>query len=299
MIGAARVLVTGAGGQLGKALMNAPWPTHLQVVGRTHAELDLTCAPALDAWLGASRIDIVVNAGAYRAVDQAEAQPEFAFAVNQAGAQALAAACRRNGAALVHISTDYVFDGAKDSPYLDTDPMAPRGVYGRSKAAGEEGVRAVLDEHVILRTAWVYGATGRNFVKAILRQAALRDEVAVVADQLGSPTSARDLAQAIRAIVYRIAAARRSVPWGTYHCANAGWASWFTLAQATVDAAAPFLHRRACVRAICAADYPSRAPRPANSRLDCARFEAAFGIHLRPWRDALVPVVGEVFGRHA
>lgn len=298
MSGAARVLVTGAGGQLGRALLGLEWPATVGLIGKRHADLDIACEPQLEAWLAANRFDIIVNAAAYTAVDQAEAEPERAFLINQQGPRALAATCARQGAALVHVSTDYVFDGAKEAAYRESDAVAPRGAYGRSKAAGEEAVRQQLAEHVIVRTAWVYSPTNRNFVKTILRLAGLRDELTIVADQLGSPTSAHDLALAIQQVVLQIANGRRTLPWGTYHCANAGWASWFTLARATVDAAAPFLARRPSVRPICAAEYPTPAARPANSRLDCGSIERAFGIRMRPWRDALTPVVREVFGRH-
>lgn len=296
MSGDTRVLVTGAGGQLGRALLQAKWPAGMRVVAKSHAELDIACEPELEAWLATNRFDVIVNAAAYTAVDQAEVDSDRAFLINHHGPRSLAAACKRLGAALVHVSTDYVFDGTKDAPYVETDSIGPRGVYGRSKAAGEDAVRAQLPEHVILRTAWVYSPTNKNFVRTILRLAGVRDEINIVADQLGSPTSAQDLASAVQQVVLRIAHDKRSVPWGTYHCTNAGWASWFTLARAAVDAAAPFTARRPFVRPIRAAEYPTPAARPANSRLDCSRLEAAFGIRMRPWREALTPVVREVFG---
>jgi dTDP-4-dehydrorhamnose reductase len=296
-----RVLVTGAGGQLGRALLRAPWPAHIAVVGKSHAELDISCQPEVEAWLAGSNIDVIVNAAAYTAVDQAESAADQAYLINQLGPATLAAACARLGAALVHVSTDYVFDGAKEAPYVESDPVAPRGVYGRSKAAGEKAVRETLDRHVILRTAWVYSPTNKNLVRTILRLAGYRDELSIVADQIGSPTSAQDLATAVQGVVERIVAGNASgaaaVPWGTYHCTNAGWASWFTLARAVVDAAAPITGRRPQVRPIRAAEYPTPAARPANSRLDCSKLESAFGIHMRPWREALAPVVREVFGR--
>jgi dTDP-4-dehydrorhamnose reductase len=297
MSGTSRVLVTGCGGQLGRSLLALEWPAAVHLVGKRRADLDIACEPALEAWLAVNRFDIVVNAAAYTAVDQAEAEPDRAFLINHHGPRVLAAVCARQGTVLVHVSTDYVFDGTKDEPHVETDSMAPLGVYGRSKAAGEDAVRRRLAEHVILRTAWVYSPINKNFVKTILRLAGLRDELTIVADQLGSPTSAQDLAHAIRHVVLRVVNDRCMVPWGTYHCTNAGWASWFTLAGATVDTAAPFLARRPSIRPICAAEYPMPAARPANSRLDCSAIEEAFGIRMRPWREALTPVVREVFRR--
>jgi len=296
MSGETRVLVTGAGGQLGRALLQASWPKDIRVVGKSHAEFDIACEPELEAWLATNRFDVIVNAAAYTAVDQAEVDSGRAIRANHHGPRALASACRRLGTALVHLSTDYVFDGTKDTPYVETDAVGPRCAYGRSKADGEDAVRTQLAEHVILRTAWVYSPTNKNFVKTILRLAGVRDELNIVAAQLGSPTSAQDLAKAVQQVVLRIANDKASVPWGTYHCTNSGWASWFTLARAAVDAAVPFTARRPFVHPIRAVEYPTPAVRPANSRLDCSRLEAAFGIRMRPWREALTPVVREVFG---
>lgn len=289
-----RVMVTGAGGQLGRALLHAEWPDSIAAVGVAHDSLDIASAGAVDRAVAEGGFSAVVNAAAYTAVDNAERDRDRAFAVNHQGALNLARACARNGAVLVHVSTDYVFDGTKPEPYVESDPINPASIYGRSKAAGEEAIRAHLDRHVILRTAWLFSAGPNNFVSRILQLAQQRPELTIVSDQMGNPTSATDLASAIVRLLHTALMRDDGIPWGTYHCVNAEAASWHDLARAAIDQAGPRLPCRAAVRSIASADYPQAAPRPANSRLDCGKIDSAFGIRLCPWREALAPIVNEI-----
>src|SRR5438874_3404296 len=290
-----KLLVLGSAGQIGHELCRFAWPADYRVAGFDRAEVDITDQGAVTAAVDRERPDIVINAAAYTAVDRAESEPDAAWAGNCAGPGYLAAACRSDGIPLIHISTDYVFDGSKKGPYREDDPVNPLGVYGHSKEAGDRAVRQALAEHVILRTAWVYSAHGHNFVKTMLRLAAERPVLRVVADQIGSPTSAADIAQTIAVIVRRIGTGDRH--WGTYHFAGSGAATWHGFAEAIFELASPCRGTPPKVEAITTADYPTPARRPANSVLDCRRIGEVFGIVPRPWREALAEVIGELYGR--
>src|SRR5438067_5495057 len=288
-----KLLVLGAAGQIGHELCRLRWPADYRIAGFDRADIDIADRQAVADAVQRERPDIVINAAAYTAVDRAEREAEAAFAVNATGPALLAAACKAAAIPLIHISTDYVFDGSKEGPYREDDPVNPLGVYGRSKAAGDRAVRAALAEHVILRTAWVYSAHGHNFVRTMLRLASERPVLRVVADQIGSPTSGADAARAIAAIVQRIAAGDDH--WGTYNFASAGAVSWHGFAQAIFDLAAPWRGPPPTVEAITTADYPTPACRPANSVLDCGRIAEVFGIAPRLWRDALAEVIRELY----
>jgi dTDP-4-dehydrorhamnose reductase len=288
-----KLLVLGAGGQVGHELCRLAWPADYRLAAFDRAEIDITRQEAVAAAANRERPDIVINAAAYTAVDRAESEPDAAWAGNCAGPGYLAAACRTAGIPLIHISTDYVFDGSKKEAYREDDPVNPLGVYGHSKEAGDRAVREALAEHVILRTAWVYSAHGHNFVKTMLRVAAERPVLRVVADQIGSPTSAADIAGAIAAIVQRLAAGDRR--WGTYHFAGSGAVTWHGFAEAIFEMAAPWRGAPPQVEAITTAEYPTPARRPANSVLDCSRIGNAFGVVPRPWRDALAEVIRELY----
>ena len=210
-----KLLVAGAGGQVGHELRRLQWPAGYAVVALDRAGLDIAGHDAVFAAMARHSPDLVINAAAYTAVDKAESEPEAAQAGNCDGPANLAAACREAGVPLIHISTDYVFDGSKEGPYREDDPVKPLGAYGRTKEAGDRAVREALREHVIVRTAWVYSAHGHNFVKTMLRVGAERPVLRVVADQRGCPTSAADIAGALASIVERIAAGEES--WGAYH----------------------------------------------------------------------------------
>lgn len=288
-----KLLVFGAGGQVGTELRRATLPPGMTLAALDRGGLDIADPAAIRAAIRRERPDLVVNAAAYTAVDRAEGEAEAAFAINATAPGEIAAACAGAGIRLVHISTDYVYDGAKTGPYVEGDPISPLGVYGRSKAAGDAAVAAALAEHVILRTAWVYSAHGGNFVKTMLRLASERPSLRVVADQHGSPTAAADIAAAIIAIAARIEAGEGR--WGVFHFTGAGATTWHRFAEAIVS----FAGGNVPVAAITTADYPTPARRPANSVLDCAKIAAAYGVAARPWRDALAEVVAELFDKSA
>jgi len=288
-----KLLVFGAGGQVGTELGRAKLPPGMTLAAFDQADLDITDPAVIRAAIHRERPDLVVNAAAYTAVDRAESEAEAAFAVNAQAPGDIAAACAEAGIRLVHISTDYVYDGAKPGPYVEGDPINPLGVYGRSKAAGDAAVAAALAEHVILRTAWVYSAHGGNFVKTMLRLASERPSLRVVADQHGSPTAAADIAAAIITIAARIGAGEGR--WGVFHFTGAGATTWHGFAEAIVGLAG----KNVPVAAIATADYPTPARRPANSVLDCAKIAGAYGIAARPWREALAEVVAELFDKSA
>ena len=286
-----KLMVLGAGGQLGHELRRLRWPDGYRVAAFDHAALDIAERDRVFTAVARERPDIVINAAAYTAVDRAESEPDAAWAANAAGPANLAASCRDAAIPLLHISTDYVFDGSKAGPYREDDPVSPLGVYGASKEAGERAVRDALAEHVIVRTAWVYSAHGHNFVKTMLRLAE-RPALRVVADQIGSPTSAADLAAALAAIIVRIAAGEAR--WGTCHFAGAGAVSWHGFAEAIFELAAPWRGAPPRVEPIATADYPTPARRPQNSVLDCTKIGEAFGITPRSWRAALADVIREL-----
>jgi len=282
-----KVLVLGTSGQVGTELMRAAWPADTVLAGLARPEIDLARSETIDAAMQAHAPDLVVNATAYTAVDKAESEREAAFAVNRDGPAHLAARCAERGAALIHISTDYVFDGSKPTPYGEDDPVCPISVYGASKEAGEAAVRATAPRHVILRTSWVYAAHGANFVKTMLRLGRERDELGVVADQTGAPTSAADIAAAIVLIAKRIAESPDAVAWGTYNFTGAGETTWHGFADRIFQRLERAEGRRPRLRAIGTADYPTPARRPVNSRLDCARVRTAFGVATPAWEDSL------------
>lgn len=286
-----RLMVIGTSGQLATELHAQAPAGQLEVVPATR--VDLTQPEQVLALLDRHRPGLVLNAAAYTAVDRAESEAELAHAVNGRGPRLLAEWCRAHDAALFHVSTDYVFDGRKPSAYVESDRPAPLGVYGASKLEGELAVQAALERHLIVRTSWVFSAHGNNFVKTMLRLARERDELRVVADQLGRPTAAADLARVLWLLAQRVAQGSE-LDWGTYHFAGAGETSWWGLAEATVAEQASLTGRRPAVTAIATADYPTPAERPKNSRLDTSRFEDAFGISPRPWRDDLREVVRQL-----
>lgn len=290
-----RVLVTGRDGQLARSLARrAPaWPgLSLLAVGRP--ELDLERPSSIAGAIAAAAPDVVINAAAYTAVDQAEDEPDRAFRINCTAAGEVAAAARRAGARIVQISTDYVYDGTGEGPRAETDTTRPLGVYGRSKLEGELRVAEANPDHVVLRTAWVYSALGRNFVRTMLAAAERGEALDVVADQRGSPTAAADLADGILTLV---AAWRDSPRLGlgrTYHLAGTGEASWFDFATAIFEEADRNGLPAAAVKPVRSADRPSRAPRPASSVLDSGRFAADFGYRAPLWRQSTAAVIAEL-----
>ncbi len=246
--------------------------------------LDLAAGADPGALIAAERPAAVINAAAYTAVDKAESDADAAFRLNRDAPAAMARACARLDIPFVHFSTDYVFDGLKAEPYLETDATGPTGVYGRSKLEGEQAVMAAGGRAAILRTAWVFSAFGANFVKTMLRLAGGREEIGVVADQLGRPTWARDAAAgALRAAEVLLDGGEG----GLFHLSGADDATWADFAEGIFAESGRRGGPQARVRRITTADYPTPARRPANSRLDCGRIEAAMGLKMRPWREAL------------
>jgi dTDP-4-dehydrorhamnose reductase len=279
-----RIAITGRTGQVATSLIERGATTGIQVVAVGRPELDLTNPSSVFRALEAARADAIVSVAAYTAVDKAESEREIAYAVNGYGAGVVAEAARSLGVPLVHVSTDYVFDGRKDRPYVETDPTGPTGVYGASKLAGEEAVRKAHDENsAILRVAWVYSPFGNNFVKTMLRLAADRDEVSVVSDQIGNPTSALDIADGILRVANNLVTDADPELRGTFHMTAQGQASWADFAEAIFAASAAHEGPYARVRRIATADYPTPATRPANSRLDCRSIAAAHRVALPDW----------------
>ncbi|WP_079418501.1 dTDP-4-dehydrorhamnose reductase [Thiomonas intermedia] len=283
-----RLLLLGADGQVGWELRRALLPLGT-VLPMTRAQADLSDLTGLKALLDRERPDVVVNAAAYTAVDRAESEPELAQRLNADAPQMLADYAAQNGAWLLHYSTDYVFDGAQPAPYTEADTPNPQSVYGRSKLAGEQAIAASGCRHLILRTSWVYAARGANFAKTMLRLAAERDSLRVVADQVGAPTSAELIADVSALILHRLqsdaALAQRAS--GLYHLTAQGSTSWHGYAQYVIAQAIarglPLRCAPEAVQPIATTDYPLPAPRPANSRLDCTRLQTAFGLTLPPW----------------
>jgi dTDP-4-dehydrorhamnose reductase len=275
------VILVFGNGQLGQELarMAGDRGMPLRVLARQDA--DIAERGAVASAIKREGPKLVVNAAAYTKVDQAETEVEAAERGNAIGPGVLARACADAGIPLVHVSTDYVFDGTKQGAYVESDPIAPLGVYGRTKAAGEAAVRDALPEHAILRTSWVYGEFGHNFLKTMLRLAREREELHIVADQRGCPTSTRELASAILALAPRLVA--REAIFGTYHFAGSGVTTWHGFAARLVAAQAQITGRKPRVTAITTAEFPTAARRPANSELDSAVFAKTFGFRARPW----------------
>jgi dTDP-4-dehydrorhamnose reductase len=289
-----RLLLLGGTGQVGREFQSLTFPKGTDVVAPTRADRDLTEPAAIAALIAAYPWNAVINAAGYTNVDRAESDQATAFAVNADAPAQLAAETERHAIPLIHISTDYVFDGRKNAPYVETDEPAPLNVYGASKLAGERAVAASNPRHVILRTAWVYSPHGHNFVKTILRLTAERDRLTIVDDQRGCPTAARDIALACRDIGLRCAAQPGGAPYGLYHFTGGGEASWYEFARAIVDFATPRLSRSPQIVPIRTIDYPTAAIRPADTRLDCAAIGRAFGINQRPWREGLQETMAEL-----
>ncbi len=279
-----KILVCGANGQVGSELVEQARDFPVELVATGQRELDIGDAEAVQRYVDEQRPDLLINAAAYTAVDKAEQERERCFRVNRDASGLLASACARAGIPLFHISTDYVFGGKLDRPYRETDPPDPINTYGRSKWEGEQRVRADLDRHLILRVAWVFGPHGDNFVKTIARLARERDELNIVADQLGSPTPAGAIATTLLALASRLAR-DSDLAWGTYHFAGAPDCSWYDFATrivAQLDGDTARLHP------IDTAAYPTPAARAANTRLDCSLIEETFGIERPDWRSALL-----------
>ena len=281
-----RLAVTGSKGQVATALLERSGPA-VEIVALGRPAVALEDRVAVIAAVASARPDVVINAAAYTAVDKAESEEDLAMRVNGAGAGHVAEAAAKIGAPLLHLSTDYVFDGALDRPYREDDPTDPTGAYGRTKLAGEHLVAERCPNSAILRTSWVYSPFGANFVRTMLRLNETRDEVAVVDDQRGAPTSALDIADALIAIARRIREEEAPGLRGVFHMTGGGEATWADLAEAVFAEAHARGRRLTRVKRITTADYPAPARRPANSRLDTAKLARAYGVALPDWRVSL------------
>jgi dTDP-4-dehydrorhamnose reductase len=277
-----RMFVTGAHGQIARALAELAGRDPELVIGHgARPQLDLATPESILPSMQLFRPDIVVNAAAYTAVDKAESEPELAFLINRDGAGAVAAAASRLGVPVIQLSTDYVFDGAKTEPYVESDPVSPQGIYGQSKLEGEQAVAAANPKHLIARTSWVYAPFGANFVRTMMRLAAERDRLTVVDDQVGCPSYAPDLAAAIVAVARCCAGESwRDDQAGVTHIAGPDAVTWCEFARRIVAGLALRGGRTVSVEAIATKDYPTPAKRPANSRLDSTRLAARFGVRL-------------------
>lgn len=290
-----RIAVTGKAGQVVTSLIERGTAAGHEVIALGRPELDLADPASVARALEAAAPDAIVSAAAYTAVDKAESESDLAHAVNGAGAGAVAQAAKALGVPLVHVSTDYVFDGMLDRPYVESDPTGPTGVYGASKLAGEQAVLAVHgDNSAVLRVAWVYSPFGANFVKTMLRLAGDREEVSVVADQLGNPTSALDIADGIIRVATNLVSDSYPELRGVFHMTASGEASWADFAEGIFAASAVRGGPSARVKRITTADYPTPAKRPANSRLDCSLIAKVHGVVLPDWRQSLDSVIARL-----
>ena len=294
--GGLRILVTGRDGQVGRELTHS-----LAKLGEVTAtgrdDLDLTSDYAIRDVVHEVRPQLIVNAAAYTAVDKAESEPDFAHRINAEAVATLAAEAKAVGAAMIHYSTDYVFDGSKETPYVESDRTHPLSVYGKSKLDGEKALAAAGIPYLVLRTSWVYGGEGKNFLLTILRLAAERSELRIVSDQFGAPTWSRDIAQATASIAERWRHGKFSAEKsGVYHMTAAGRTSWYGFAEEAVRlrsmSAAAQGTKFARLAPIPSAEYPTPAERPKNSQLDCAKLARKFDCRLPDWKTSVAAVVG-------
>ncbi|MGE0052731.1 MAG: dTDP-4-dehydrorhamnose reductase [Hyphomicrobium sp.] len=297
-----RLLITGSHGQVARAFLDvAPAASDIEACAIGRPGLDICNSPTIERALSDIKPDVVINTAAYTSVDDAEVEAERAMALNRDGAAMLAAAAAKRGTPIIHLSTDYVFDGAKATPYIEDDPTAPQSVYGHTKLEGERAVAEANPQHIILRTAWVYSPFGKNFVKTILTHAGKGTDLKVVNDQIGSPTYAPHLVEAILGVARKLSApgGTDAKPWGVYHAAGGGEASWYEVARAILESSAKLGGPVTSLSAIGTDGYPTRAKRPHNSRLDCTKLQRAFGIVQPDWHEGVSVCVARVLNPDA
>lgn len=286
------ILVFGARGQVGRELVALATARGVPVVGLSRQDADITNEVTVRAALDVHRPAVAVNTAGYTSIDRAEREPELAAAANVTGPAVLASACAAAAIPLIHFSCDHVFNGTKKSAYAENDKIAPLNVYGRTKAEGEAKVREALPRHIILRTSWIYGPHGRNFLRNVLKLAAERDELRMVGDQIGCPTATIDIAEAVLAVVRKLGT--ESKVSGTFHFAGTGATSWYGLASEIVQRQAIFTGRTPKVIEIKLSEYPTSAKRALNCELDSSRFRTAFGYAASPWQFRVAEVVAAV-----
>jgi dTDP-4-dehydrorhamnose reductase len=290
------LLIFGAAGQVGQEVVNSARERGFAVFGANHNNADITDADAVARLVDQQRPGLIVNAAAYTSVDKAESEPDLAFWINAHGAETVARVAARTAVPLIHISTDYVFDGRKVGPYTEADSIAPLGTYGRSKADGERRVSDVFPQAIIMRTAWLYGAYGKNFLKTILALSTTSDCLRVVSDQRGCPTATADIAEAIFAVNSQPEIATKG---GLFHFAGEGTTTWHGFAQAIIDAQAKSTVKRPLVDEISSRDWPTAAKRPMNSTLNSQLFAKTFGYKARPWTERVYNTVTSLLGEPA
>lgn len=290
-----KLLIIGCKGQLGNDLMAQIQNRNWEAMGVDLPECDITSAESLmNTFRDAGKVDAVVNSSAYTAVDAAENDAQTAFMVNRDGVEELAKLCREHQVPLIHVSTDYVFDGMQTRPYRPSDRVNPTGVYGRSKAEGEAKIREQLDQHVILRTSWLFGIHGGNFVKTMIRLGKERESLRIVDDQVGCPTYAEDLAGALLDVAKYIVEYKSG--WGTYHFCNQVPVTWYAFARRILALARPYENLKVSeILPVLTSGYPTPAPRPHYSVLDCTSFEERFGIKQKPWEDGLKKMLAALY----
>ena len=290
-----KILITGAQGQVGQELVAIANQQGFDVIAAGRTELDITQLKSVESIIQSQQPDIVINAAAYTAVDKAEEDQDTAYAINRDGAANLATVCKEQNIPLLHISTDYVFDGTKKEAYSESDVTSPLGVYGISKWQGEEAIRRQCPQHIILRVAWVFGAQGNNFVKTMLRLAKDRNELNVVADQFGGPSPAKNIAETLISIAEQYEK-ENTLEWGTYHYCGTQKTNWCDFAKEIFQQAKAkgLINKEIKVNAITTAEYPTPAKRPANSMLDCNKIKEAFGVNMPSWKEALNKMLAEL-----
>ena len=289
-----KIILIGNQGMLGRDLQPRLEYAGFNLKGLDIDELDITRSDDITLCFESFGPNIIINCAAYTAVDKAESEPDIAFSINKDGPANLANACEKFNIPLVHLSTDYVFDGNAKRPYREEDPVNPLGVYGRSKWAGEEAVRSCLKKHIIVRTSWLYGVHGHNFVKTVLKIAHDKDEIKVVADQKGCPTWTKDLSDALVNLTERIHNDLSGILWGTYHFCGDGSTTWYEFTQAIVNE----VSKRSVIKPlrvipIMTSEYPTPAKRPMWSVMDCSKIKKIFNIHPEKWKNGLTSMLEE------
>jgi dTDP-4-dehydrorhamnose reductase len=279
-----RILVAGGQGQVGSELAQQGLEQSHDLIALGRQDLDITNKESIAAVFAEYEPDLLINAAAYTAVDKAESESELAYAINETATALLADACAERGIPMLHISTDYVFDGTKNSPYVESDPVNPISVYAKSKEAGERALRERLERHIILRTSWVFGVQGNNFVKTMVRLAKDRDRLTVVADQFGGPSSARGIAEVLLTIA-ALYKSGSSIAWGTYHYCQKPYVSWHQFAEALVARAIEIglVDHNVEVAPIPSSEFPTPAVRPENSKLNTNAIANSFGTVNSDW----------------
>ncbi len=289
-----KLLIIGSKGQLGSELVIECKRNDFSFLALDLPEFNITDPSQVKKTLADFKPSIVINASAYTNVDMAETEPEIAYTVNSDGPANLAVSCDKNRIPIIHISTDYVFDGSKGQPYAESDPVSPLGIYGKSKEKGESKLRSILKQHIILRTSWLYSAYGNNFVKTMLKLGKEKEIIKVVSDQYGCPTCAADLAEAVVYISKQITQ-NFKIAWGTYHYCGLGITTWHEFAKAIFEIASQYQNYKvSSVEAITTAQYPTKTKRPAFSALDCGLFKKHFGINIKPWQESLEKTIERI-----